>query len=53
MFIIGAISMPKIPGFKKNPMNLLKGEDIDIMYPRSKDSLRTTKLSITCIMLSM
>jgi hypothetical protein len=53
ILIIGAINIPKMPGFKKNPINLLNGEDIDIMYPRSKESLKTTKLSITCIILSI
>jgi hypothetical protein len=31
ILMMGAISIPKIPGFRKNPMNLLNGEDIEIM----------------------
>jgi hypothetical protein len=45
--------VPKTPGWKIKLRRLLTGDEKDMMYPRSNDRRRTTKLSITCMKLSM
>lgn len=49
----GAIKVPNTPGWNIKFIIELNGEESEITYPSNSESLKTTKLSITCIILSM